>query len=286
MSNYEDRRADRVERLGNRAAKLARGSDRAYSEAEAAIRGIPPGQPILVGHHSERRHRNAIDRHDRKMRKAIELDDAAKRAAALAESSVRRSAIDSDDPDAAEKIRAKIAAVESGRASMKALNAVWRACGRPSPDDIAGWGRVADHIASESPGGPAGIDIERVRLEMLVRCKYGQGHQPFESYAIASVGAEARRLKRRLVGVGALPREGRDPASETKYGRVVVEHDPDAGRVLVRTPKKNADATELMRRHGFNWSRARGCWSRKLTANAIAVCEHTIGPGLERIYGE
>jgi hypothetical protein len=40
----------------------------------AAIDGIPPGQPILVGHHSERRHRAALNRHDHRRRRAIDED--------------------------------------------------------------------------------------------------------------------------------------------------------------------------------------------------------------------
>jgi hypothetical protein len=42
---------------------------------------IPMGQPILVGHHSERRHRRDLERHDRNIRKAIEHGHNADRAA-------------------------------------------------------------------------------------------------------------------------------------------------------------------------------------------------------------
>lgn len=34
--------------------------------------GIPLGQPILVGHHSEKRHRRAIEKADNAMRKSVE----------------------------------------------------------------------------------------------------------------------------------------------------------------------------------------------------------------------
>ena len=59
-------------------ARLARAAERASAEAETLftsarreVDGIPPGQPILVGHHSEGRHRGALRRHDSKMRKAF-----------------------------------------------------------------------------------------------------------------------------------------------------------------------------------------------------------------------
>jgi hypothetical protein len=49
--------------------------DRATSNSQAAQEigsHIPMGQPILVGHHSERRHRRDLDRIDSKMRRSIE----------------------------------------------------------------------------------------------------------------------------------------------------------------------------------------------------------------------
>jgi hypothetical protein len=54
--------------------------------ANAIVAMIPPGQPILVGHHSERRHRRDLDRHDRNMRKAIEHSHNADRAARRSDS--------------------------------------------------------------------------------------------------------------------------------------------------------------------------------------------------------
>jgi hypothetical protein len=78
-SHGEDRlqaRADRADARATRrrdwATKAHRRSDAAFRSAAAAIDGIPPGQPILAGHHSERRHRAALNRHDRRMRRATD----------------------------------------------------------------------------------------------------------------------------------------------------------------------------------------------------------------------
>ena len=69
---------------------------------------IPLGQPILVGHHSEKRHRRDLKRIDEYFAKAKEHHDKAeyfRRRAAAAESNV---IIFSDDPDATEKLVDKI----------------------------------------------------------------------------------------------------------------------------------------------------------------------------------
>lgn len=67
-----ERAEDRAERYGDRADRATAASDARHKAARGALDGIEPGQPILVGHHSERAHRRAIDRSDNHMRKGIE----------------------------------------------------------------------------------------------------------------------------------------------------------------------------------------------------------------------
>jgi hypothetical protein len=83
---YEDRLKARAERAEARVARRSDWADKAHRRSDAAFRGamgaidgIPPGQPILVGHHSERRHRAALNRHDSRMRRAIDESQLAQR---------------------------------------------------------------------------------------------------------------------------------------------------------------------------------------------------------------
>ncbi|MCX4458545.1 DUF3560 domain-containing protein [Streptomyces sp. NBC_01728] len=77
--SFEEAEAERLERAEGRAERFSDRADRAASNSDArhkaargALDGIEPGQPILVGHYSERGHRRAIERSDNHMRKAIE----------------------------------------------------------------------------------------------------------------------------------------------------------------------------------------------------------------------
>lgn len=87
----EEAEADRLARLEDRAERLndkAERHERIAAGHEATYRGIldmiPAGQPILVGHHSERRHRRDLAKVDRAIGASIEHDriaeDAARRA--------------------------------------------------------------------------------------------------------------------------------------------------------------------------------------------------------------
>lgn len=74
------RAAERAERMQTHAENAEQRAAKAFDAADLSEgkSGIPLGQPILVGHHSERRHRRAIERADNAMRRGIEESDKAK----------------------------------------------------------------------------------------------------------------------------------------------------------------------------------------------------------------
>ena len=67
MNSYELRQAERKERLATRADRLQAEANGRFSRAHSIADGIPFGQPILVGHHSEKRHRADLARIDNNM---------------------------------------------------------------------------------------------------------------------------------------------------------------------------------------------------------------------------
>jgi hypothetical protein len=89
----EEAEADRAEHMDERAyalnAKAGRknaAADARHAAAQHIADGIPMGQPILVGHHSEKRHRADMRRIDSGMRAAIALEAEATTAAGRAAS--------------------------------------------------------------------------------------------------------------------------------------------------------------------------------------------------------
>lgn len=80
-------RADaRADALVDKAERRAGAADAAWSAHDRACEALPPGgEPIKIGHHSERRHRKAIDTAWNKLGQAVEASDAAKEAARRAD---------------------------------------------------------------------------------------------------------------------------------------------------------------------------------------------------------
>lgn len=130
---YRERRERKAERLREWAEKREAKSAGAHQAAHDATAQIPFGQPILVGHHSERRHRNAVERGQRQAtaaiehgRKATEFEERAANIEAAADR-----AIYSDDENAIEALEERIAGLEAKRGRIKAYNA---SCRKGAPD--------------------------------------------------------------------------------------------------------------------------------------------------------
>lgn len=183
---YRDRREAKAERLREWAEKREAKAAVSFDTARGIGDAIPMGQPILVGHHSERRHRRDIDRIDRSMGAGVEhtrkAEDFKSRAGNI-EATLERS-IYSDDPDAIEALEARIADLEAQRDRIKRFNAT---CRKGSPDfsiltgsekqDLLTVARVAAYSLSKGGGFPAyklsnlngNLSRNRKRLEALKR---------------------------------------------------------------------------------------------------------------------
>lgn len=69
--SLEERQAMRAERFGEYSGNAASRSEQAAERSTEIVSHIPMGQPILVGHHSEKRHRRDLERADNAMRRAV-----------------------------------------------------------------------------------------------------------------------------------------------------------------------------------------------------------------------
>lgn len=119
-SDYEERRKQRIERYKELSMKAQERSSR-YSNSNAnRILQITPGQPILVGHHSEKKHRKLIKRAQDDIRKSIEEDNKSKFYKERVITAENSKVIYSDDPQAINKLKEKLERLENERASIKA----------------------------------------------------------------------------------------------------------------------------------------------------------------------
>lgn len=119
-ADYEERKQRRIERY-----KIV--SEKAKEEAEERINSnanrllmMTPGQPILIGHHSEKGHRRLIERAHNDIRKSIELSKKSDYYEDRARHVENSNVIYNDDPNAIQKLKDKLERLENKRASIKA----------------------------------------------------------------------------------------------------------------------------------------------------------------------
>ena len=192
-----DRRLAKAERLREWAETRERKSAAAFQGVRQIADGIPMGQPILVGHHSEKRHRRDIDRMDRGMRRGIEHQDKAKDMVSRAgniEEAVDR-AIYRDDPDAIARLTAKLAELEGRRDRYKAENAAYRK-------------------GDTAFAACLGIDLAHASaLREKIEAGYSWCRQPHPSYSLQNLGGTITKERKRLAQL---------TAEKTPHGAAVV----------------------------------------------------------------
>ena len=118
MNAYELKQEKKRERRLERAEKLRAEGESKVNQANREMSMIPFGQPILVGHHSERPMRNMIQRNFNRTRTGYEMQERADKLELLAKNMGK--AISSDDPEAVTKLKAKLLVEEQRHAEIKA----------------------------------------------------------------------------------------------------------------------------------------------------------------------
>lgn len=158
-------------------------------------------------------------------------------------------AISSNDPNALEKLKAKLEVCEKRQTNMKEVNAYYRKLGT-----CKGCPGVSDLIAAR-------ID------EKIERSSYSWDKQPFSSYELTNNNSEIKRIKQRInelekhrdVGFVGWKFEG---------GEAVVNNDINRLQLFF-DERLDRERCSVLKRRGFHWSPREGAWQRQLNDNAI-----------------
>ncbi len=251
LNHYEQRLADRKARYEERAERASLEADATYRKARQMGEAIPFGQPILIGHHSEKRDRRYRERIHDTYGKAFSLQDKAKHYEQKA-ASVGTGGISSDDPDAIEKLREELAQMEQAQERMKAANKAIR--GNKTPET-----QLAALVADGFTEAQAAQLLE----------KDFAGRVGFPDYALKNNNANMRRVKDRIAEL----EKRRQRADVVREGNgFTYREDTEENRVMFLFPGKPDHSTrEVLKRHGFRWSPKRDGqpWVRQLNNAGI-----------------
>ena len=255
FGDYKDRIESKRERLESRAEKATQQSNDYYKASKDRAHFIPFGQPILVGHHSENRARRDADRIYNDMGKSVA---AGKKAEYLENKAANlgKNGIASDDPEAIQKLKAKLVNLEKSQDAMKSINKVVRSKHMNDADKIEYM--IQSHHCTESDA------------------KTFLNNGGFPSYSLSNNNATIAKTKERIAELKAL--HNQEPLSDS--GEIeglswsLYEED---GRIKFSFDGKPSEAVRnVLKSNGFKWSRYSMAWVRKITANAVISTKRMI----------
>jgi len=256
----------RRERLERKLELRKEWADKAEARSEALSKQshdmlsiIPMGQPILVGHHSEKRDRNYRDRAWNKMGKSVEQGKLAAHHNSCADGIERAldNSIFSDDSDAVEALEARIKEREAEREKMKLVNKLYR---KGNAEELA----------------KLGYNLESLRENL--KTAYSWCQQPHPAYELSNLGGRITADKKRLEAVKA--RQKRSAEAEAAPGGVVIKtgdysyRDGSGWAQVTFAEKPDREILNELRAANFHWSGGSWHGSReKLPASVKAMAD-------------
>ncbi|WP_461791390.1 DUF3560 domain-containing protein [Pedobacter sp.] len=245
--NFEERKQNRIDHAEEQARKNEAKANALSQTASEMASVIPMGQPILVGHHSEKRDRNYRAKIGNTFQRSIDASKKADHYREKAKTIESNTAISSDDPEALDKIDAKISQLEKLQAFMKSANKCIR------KNDKEGFLKLE--------GATEAI------WQMLNTPDHFHG-VGYPLYRLTNNNANIRRLKIRRAQLAKF--ENRETETVEVQGVKIVQN-VEANRIQLifdGIPSEEV-RQQLKKRFSFRWCRSEGAWQRHLNNNGI-----------------
>ena len=160
--------------------------------------------------------------------------------------------ISADDPQAVQKLEAKLEKLQASQDTMKAVNAYYR-----------------KHKTLDGCPNLSAESIEKMKSEMS-----SQWHiedKPYPSWALSNNNAEIRRIKGRIA---ELTKKQETAYAGWEFDGGKVETNKEDNRLQIFFEEKPDEKTrETLKENGFRWSPKAGAWQRQLNDNAIYAAD-------------
>jgi hypothetical protein len=257
-SAYQEKVDNRRERFENKAAKLENESEAQWQRSTDLSQAFYGGQPILVGHHSEKPARARQEKMHNAMSKSVEASEKANYYADKA-ASVGKGGISSDNPDALDELREKLAKMEAEQEMYKKINQAYRNfVKKPASLDTADLSdKMKETIRNFTPEWSKDTPIPDFKL------KNNNGNMARVRERIAELEAKEAKY------------ENGDKEYHYEAAGLIVTENIIANRLQFRFDEIPEKAIrEKLAKAGLRWSPSEKAWQRHLRENnAYAVKE-------------
>ena len=261
--DYHIRQAEKLTRYQDLATKHGRQADQLSTRAHDMAACIPMGQPILVGHHSEKRDRNFRDRIHRTWEKSVEEQEKAQHYAWKAARIEENRSVSSDNPEAVDLLKEKLQKLEANRDKFKAINKIVKS-------------RRKDYSQEQKIADLMKIGVkEKTAIDLFTPDFCGRIGVP--DYVLTNDGAEIRRLKARIEQLG---KDAEIETSERMIGDVRMVDSAEDNRIMLFFPGiPDQEVRTRLKQNGFRWSPSAGAWQAYRTNRSRAAVQWVLKEG-------
>lgn len=245
--DYYERQAEKLERYQELAQKKEREGNALINRAHQMADQIPFGQPILIGHYSEKRDRNYRDRIGNTWDKGFATLKTAEHYERKVQSIESSRAISSDAPDAIELLKEKLRKCTEFQEHAKTVNKIVR-------KKIGDEEKVKLLIES-------GLKESTARAALVPDELHRVG---IPSYALTNNNGNMKRIKERIA---QLEKEKNDVTTETTIGDITITNSVEDNRIMITFPGIPDESIRArLKSDGFRWSPSNGAWQAYRTA--------------------
>jgi hypothetical protein len=257
-TDYHERKQARLENAKRLSEKNAEDQNNFFKRSDELASVIPMGQPILVGHHSEKGHRAHLKKIHRLMDKGVEAGQKAKYYANKAEAIESNYAISSDDPDAIAKLEAKLKNLEESQEHFKACNKIIKSKKLTDEQKVA---ELTKHHLKETSA------------HKLLQPDFA-GRLGYPAYMLQNNNANMTRIRQRIE---TLKKTESLEAKEEIVNGVRIVSNVEGNRVQIFFPgKPDEKIRKELKSSGFRWSPREGAWQRHLSPQAQRLAKEIV----------
>lgn len=242
----KERQQTRIDRYNTYADNATERAAAAFDRSAAAVAGIPFGQPVIVGHHSEAAHRAALERSNNAMRQSVEESQKAAYYRQKAEAAANNTNIYLEDDDAIQRLEDKIAKLTRLQETMKNDNRIIRAKKMTAEE------KTAALVASGHSEATA-IRMINENIE-------------WPTYHLANNKAKIKAAQKQLEKAKILASK---EDKEYNIGDITVKECYSENRIRLYFPDKPDEETRSrLKNRGYRWAPSAGCWQAYINSPA------------------
>lgn len=241
-TDYYERKAEKLERYQELAERKTNEGNALMDRAHKMAEIIPLGQPILIGHYSEKRDRHYRDRIGNTWEKGSETLKTAEHYERKVQAIESNRAISSDAPDAIERLREKLQSLKDSHAVMISANKILKSKKFTNDQKIQEMVKL-------------GLSEGEARGHFVP--DYA-GRIGYPNYAITNSGANIRNVEKRIE---KLEKEKTCVSTVQTIGNITITDSIEDNRIMIEFPGVPDESIRArLKSDGFRWSPSSGAW--------------------------